>query len=412
MRLFFDIDRWQEIFQTLQKNKLRTVLAGVTIAFAILLFTLLFGIGNGLKNSFAKSFNDDAINSIFIRSGQTTKPYRGLQSGRKIQFKNDDYSFLVNEFDENVQFVSARIYKNVQAIYKSEQNNYSLRAVHPDHQFLEKTILQQGRYISNFDLQKKSKVIVIGRLVKEDLFKNRKALGENINLNGVSYKVVGVFTDDGGDNEERIIYMPITTAQAIYGNNDYIDQLNLTYNPVLELDEAISFGNLILKKFKEKHSIDPRDQAALSVSNMAEANKGVGQFMLVLNIIILFIGIGTLIAGIIGISNIMVYIVRERTKELGIRKAIGATPNSIIGMIMMESIFVTAIAGYSGLLIGVFTLKAIGKSLEDYFIINPSVENYVVVGATIILIIAGTIAGYIPAKRAARIKPIVALNDE
>lgn len=412
MRLLFDIDRWQEIFQTLQKNKLRTVLAGVTIAFAILLFTLLFGIGNGLKNSFAKSFNDDAINSIFIRTGQTTKPYRGLQSGRKIQFKNDDYAYLVDEFDENVQFVSARIYKNVRAIYKSEQNNYSLRAVHPDHQFLEKTVLQQGRYINNFDLQKKSKVIVIGRLVKEDLFNNRKALGENINLKGVSYKVVGVFTDDGGDNEERIIYMPITTAQAIYGNNDYIDQLNLTYNPVLELDEAISFGNLILKKFKEKHSIDPRDQAALSVSNMAEANKGVGQFMLVLNIIILFIGIGTLIAGIIGISNIMVYIVRERTKELGIRKAIGATPNSIIGMIMMESIFVTAIAGYSGLLIGVFTLKAIGKSLEDYFIINPSVENYVVVGATIILIIAGTIAGYIPAKRAARIKPIVALNDE
>ena len=134
--------------------------------------------------------------------------------------------------------------------------------------------------------------------------------------------------------------------------------------------------------------------------------------MTVLNVIILFIGIGTLIAGIIGISNIMVYIVKERTKELGIRKALGATPNSIIGMIMMESIFVTAIAGYAGLLIGVFTLKAMGKSLEKYFILNPSVETYVVVGATIILIIAGTIAGYIPAKRAASIKPIVALNDE
>ena len=412
MKFLFDTDTWQEIFQTLSKNKLRTVLAGVTIAFAILLFTLLFGIGNGLKNSFAKSFNDDANNSIFIRVGQTTKPYKGLQSGRKIQFKNDDYSFLINEFGEKVQFISARIYKNVKAIYQNQQNNYTLRAVHPDHQFLEKTMVDEGRYFNMFDLKKKSKVIVIGRLVKEDLFGNKRALDKSISLNGVTYKVIGVFSDEGGDNEERMIYMPITTAQSIYGNNDYIDQLNLTYNPELNLEQAISFGNIILSKFKEKHGIAPRDQGALRVSNMAEANKGVGQFMMVLNVIILFIGIGTLIAGIIGISNIMVYIVRERTKEIGIRKAIGATPNSIIGMIMLESIFVTAIAGYSGLLIGMFTLKALGKSLEDYFILNPSVETYVVVGATIILIMAGTIAGYIPAKRASSIKPIVALNDE
>jgi len=163
---------------------------------------------------------------------------------------------------------------------------------------------------------------------------------------------------------------------------------------------------------QEKHSVDPRDQAAIRVRNYAEGTRNVQAFMMVLNVIILFIGIGTLVAGIIGISNIMVYIVKERTKELGIRKAIGATPGSIIGMIMLESIFVTAIAGYVGLLIGVFTLRAIGDGLEDYFIINPSVETYVVVGATIILVIAGTIAGYIPAKRAARIKPIVALNDD
>jgi len=408
----FDLDRWQEIFQTLSKNKLRTALSGFTIAFAILLFTLLFGIGNGLKHTFEKAFNDDANNAIFIRTGQTTQPYKGLQSGRKIQFKNDDYSFLVDEFDTKVQFLSARLYKNVQAIYKNEQNNYSLRAVHPDHQFLEKTIIDEGRYLNMFDLKNKSKVIVIGRLVKEDLFGNKIALGKSISLNGVTYKVIGIFYDEGGDNEERLIYMPITTAQSIYGNNDYIDQLNLTYNPELSLNEAISFGNLILGKFKEKHNIAPRDQAALRVSNMAEANKNVGQFMMVLNVIILFIGIGTLIAGVIGISNIMVYIVKERTKEIGIRKALGATPKSIIGMIMLESIFVTAIAGYAGLLIGVFALKAIGDSLETYFIINPSVETYVVIGATVILVIAGTIAGYIPAKRAASIKPIVALNDE
>lgn len=408
----FDLDRWKEIFQAISKNKLRTVLAGLTIAFAILLFTLLFGVGNGLKNTFAKAFADDANNAIFIRSGRTTKPYKGLQSGRDIQFKNEDYKFIVDKYGDDVQFLSARIYKNVQAIYKGEQNNYNLRAVHPDHQFLEKTIIDEGRYINMFDMKRKSKVIVIGRLVKEDLFGNKIALGRSINLSGVSYKVIGIFSDEGGDNEERLIYMPVTTAQGIYGGTDYVDQLNLTYNPAMKLEEAISFGNLILRNFKEKHDIAPKDQGAVRVDNMAQANKDVGQFMGVLNIIILFIGIGTLVAGVIGISNIMVYIVKERTKELGIRKALGASPKSIIGMILMESVFITAVAGYIGLLIGVFTLKLIDDGLEDYFIINPSVETYVVIGATIILIIAGTIAGYIPAKRAASIKPIEALNDE
>ncbi len=249
-------------------------------------------------------------------------------------------------------------------------------------------------------------------MVEKDLFGELSAIGKNINLDGISYKVVGVFSDPGGDNDERYIYTPFTTAQGMYRDNDELDRFGLTYNPKLSVDQALAFTRTLTKMLKEKHNIDPRDQGALRVQNYAEGAKGVQQFMMVLNVIILFIGIGTLIAGIIGISNIMVYIVKERTKELGIRKAIGATPKSIIGMIMLESIFVTAIAGYSGLMIGVFTLKAIGDKLETFFIINPSVETYVVVGATIVLVIAGTIAGYIPAKRAARIKPIVALNDE
>ena len=198
----------------------------------------------------------------------------------------------------------------------------------------------------------------------------------------------------------------------MYRENDELDYFGLTYNPKLNVDQALQFTNVLTRILKEKHSIDPRDQGALRVRNYAEGTRNVQQFILVLNIIILFIGIGTLIAGIIGISNIMVYIVKERTKELGIRKALGATPGSIVSMIMQESIFVTAIAGYVGLMIGVLVLRGLGDSLEKYFIVNPSVETYVVVGATIVLIVAGTIAGYIPAKRAARIKPIVALNDE
>jgi len=408
----FDFDRWIEIFQTISKNKLRTVLSGFTIAFAILLFTLLFGIGNGLKHTFEKQFAGDSQNSIYVRSGSTTKPYKGLQSGRRIQFRNDDTKFMNEKFEDEIQFFSPRITRNVQAIYKGEQNRYEIRGVYPDYQPLEEAVMQDGRFISALDLQRKAKVIAIGRLVEKDLFGNLSAMDKNINLDGLSYKVIGVFSDPGGDNDERYIYTPFSTMQSIYKEHDEVDNFGMTFNPKLKVDDAIAFSNLLTKVLKEKHNVDPRDQAAIRVFNYAEGTKNVQQFMTVLNVIILFIGIGTLIAGIIGISNIMVYIVKERTKELGIRKALGATPKSIIGMILMESIFITAVAGYSGLLIGVFTLKAIGDGLEDYFIINPSVETYVVTGATIILIIAGTIAGYIPAKRAASIKPIVALNDE
>ncbi|MEN8125012.1 MAG: ABC transporter permease [Bacteroidota bacterium] len=409
----FYLDRWIEMFQTLKKNKLRTILSGFTIAFAILLFTLLFGIGNGLKHTFEKQFAGDAQNSVYINSGITSKPYKGLQSGRRIQFKNDDTKFINEKFEDDIQFFSPNVERyNVQAVYRGEQNTYTVRGVYPDYLPLESAEIIDGRFLSVLDIQKRAKVIAVGRLVEKDLFGKLSAMGKNINLDGISYKVIGVFSDPGGDRDERYIYTPFTTAQGMYRDNDELDRFGLTYNPKLSVDQALSFTRTLTKMLKEKHNIDPRDQGALRVQNYAEGAKGVQQFMMVLNVIILFIGIGTLIAGIIGISNIMVYIVKERTKELGIRKAIGATPKSIIGMIMLESIFVTAIAGYVGLMIGVFILKAIGDSLEKYFIINPSVETYVVVGATIVLIIAGIIAGYIPAKRAGRIRPIVALNDE
>jgi putative ABC transport system permease protein len=409
----FDLDRWREIFQTLSNNKLRTALSGFTISFAILLFTLLFGVGNGLKHQFEKQFAGDAQNSVYIYSGTTTKPYKGLQSGRRIQYRNDDSQFINDKFEDEIQFFSPNIERNnVRVIYKGEQNNYTIRGVYPDYQPLESAVIQDGRFLSYLDLKRKSKVVAIGRMVEEDLFGKLSAMGKEVNIEGISYKVIGVFNDPGGDRDERFIYTPFTTMQGMYKPNDEVDRFGLTFNPSLNVDKAIAFSNLLTKLLKEKHNVDPRDQGAIRVRNYAEGTRDVQSFMMVLNVIILFIGIGTLIAGIIGISNIMVYIVKERTKELGIRKALGATPNSIIGMIMMESIFVTALAGYSGLLIGVFTLRALGDSLEKYFIINPSVETYVVVGATIILVIAGTIAGFIPAKRAARIKPIVALNDE
>ena len=409
----FDLDRWREIFQSINKNKLRSVMSGFTVAFAILLFTLLFGIVSGLKNTFEGAFVDDAVNSMVVRVWKTTKPFKGLQSGRRIQLKNPDYDYLADKYDSKIDLMTARIFKNFSISYDNKQDNYSVTAVHPDHQFLEKTIIDEGRYINQLDINESSKVIVIGRLVKADLFGEKPALGKRLNVGGISYKVIGIFSDDGGDNEERIAYIPVTTAQKLYGNNEYLNQIRIGYNQDLNLDEAIAFGNLIERDMRSKLDIHPDDQSALSVRNMAEGRKGVDVFMIALFFIVVFIGSGTLIAGIIGLSNIMIFVIKERTKEFGIRKALGAKPSSIVGMVVQESVLITTIAGYLGLTLGTYILSLIGNSLEkDYFIKDPSVSQGLVIGATFVLIISGLIAALVPARKASQIKPVVALRAD
>ncbi len=409
----FDLDRWREIFQSIRKNKLRSVMSGFTIAFAILLFTLLFGVANGLGNFFKNAFADNAQNMMFVRVWKTTKPYKGLQTGRKIQLKNKDFNHISEKYNNNIEYQSARINKNFTIKYKNKANRYSVKAVHPDYQFLEKTNIDEGRYLNQFDINQKKKVIVIGRLIMKDLFGEKPALGKRINVNGSSFLIVGVFSDDGGDDEERIAYIPVTTSQMMYGNNDYINQINLGYNQNLSTDAAIAFGKNVELEMRKKLNIHPDDQSALSVRNMAEANKYVSIIMFALYLIIIFIGSGTLIAGIIGISNIMIFVIKERTKEFGIRKALGAKPSSIVAMVVQESVLITTLAGYIGLSLGTYILSYIGNSLEKkYFIKDPSVNPEIVIGATVVLIISGLVAGYIPAKRAANIKPIVALRAD
>ncbi|TDT46896.1 putative ABC transport system permease protein [Maribacter spongiicola] len=408
----FSRDNWREIFQTIQKNKLRTFLSGFTVALGILIFVVLFGFGNGLINTFQLFFEDDAQNIITFFPGQTTKPYKGYKSGRQIEFDRSDLADIEKNFPMFLEYVTPRIGRTYLTKFKNESNNYSTRGVAPSHQFAEKTIIMKGRYLDKLDILKKTKTAVIGRLVEKDLFGQEDAIGNYIDVGGSVFKVVGVYQDDGGDDEERRIYVPYTTLQLIEKNNDKVDQIIVAFKPELGYSGAMALEKSLSTFFKEKKYINPNDQNGIFIRNVAEGLKQTQQLARVLQLIVAFVAFGTIIAGIIGISNIMVFVVKERTKELGIRKALGATPKSVISTILLESIFITTISGVLGMLIGIAILGSLDKTLEDFFITNPYIDMPVAIFATVVLIIFGGVAGYIPAKRAARIKPIVALRDE
>ena len=408
----FNRDRWREIFDTISKNKLRTFLSGFTVALGIFIFIILFGLGNGLKNTFQEFFLDDASNTIFIYPGRTSEPYKGFKANRRIEFENEDLKEIDENFAFFIEYLTPRITRSALTRYKNESNTYPTRAVAPGHQFIEKTILMKGRYINPSDLKEKKKSAVIGRLVAKDLFKGEDPIGKYINIGTIAFKVIGVFQDDGGDNEERNIYIPYTTRQLIEKSNDKVDQIIVSFRKELGHAGALALEKSLKNYFKEKKSIAPSDPNGVYFQNLTDDLKQSQQFAVVLQLIVSFVGLGTLIAGIIGISNIMVFVVKERTKELGIRKALGATPISVIQMILQESVFITTISGYIGLFLGILVLENIGLTLEEYFIKNPFIDFGTAFAATLVLIIFGAVAGYIPAKRASRIKPIVALRDE
>ena len=408
----FSRDRWFEIFDSIKKNKLRTFLSGFTVALGILIFVVLFGFGNGLDNTFEKFFKDDALNTMRIIPSRTSKPYMGYKANRRIEFINEDLEDISKRFEFYIDGISPRISESGDIGYKLKSNNYSIRGVAPSHQKNEMTIMMEGRYINGLDVENKERNVVLGRLVAQDLFGDEEPIGKFVSGSGRSWKVIGVYQDDGGDNEERIVYVPYTTLQLIKKNNDEIGQIIITYKPEIGYGGAVAFEDQIKKYLKQKKFIDPKDRRGIYIRSAAKDLKENDQFSTALSSIILFVGIGTLIAGIIGISNIMVFVVKERTKELGIRKAIGATPRSIIGMILQEAIFITTISGYVGLFVGIGILKLVGNTLEeDYYITDPFVDLNTAITATILLIGFGAFAGYLPAKRAAEIKPIEAMRD-
>ncbi|KPE49864.1 ABC transporter permease [Chryseobacterium indologenes] len=408
----FDLDRWQEIFSSIRSNVLRTVLSGFTVALGLFIFIVLFGIGKGLQNAFTQGFARDAQNLITIYTGKTTVAYRGLQSDRNVTMDNDDYDFLINTDKTKVGDASPRYTANMMVKYGKESGMYQINGAEPGEQIIENRKVIEGRYLTPMDLNRKQNIAVIGRMVQRDLIKNGSPVGKDLDINGTMFKVVGVFSDDGGDRDERHITVPITTLQQMKKGSDTVNTVYIAYNEKLTPQEAIKYGDELKDKLKSRKNVSPDDENGVGVWNNAKNMEGTFQFMFVLTVIVGFIGMGTLLAGIIGISNIMVYIVKERTKEIGVRKAIGAKPGSIVGLIVQESVVITVVSGIIGVGVGVLTLSLLGDSLEEFFIINPNVGWGEIIMAFIALVFSGLIAGFVPAYRASKIKPIEALRTE
>ena len=422
----FDIDKWQEIFATIRKNKMRTFLTGFSVAWGIFMLMILLGSGNGLSNGVANNFMSDAINAMWIWRGETTIAYQGMKPGRTIQFQNEDQEIIKKV--SGVGVVSGRYFMgNTRYSYGKESGEYTTITCLPELIQVENIELSEGRFINQIDENQKRKVVVIGADIKTALFKDSTAIGEYVNVNTVPFKVIGVCTEPGS-TRNRNAYMPLSTAQMIFNGSNRIHNLALTINAGT-LGESQAIEDQIRNVLGKQHKFDPKDDGAIGLYNKLENYIQTMKIFQAIKIFIWIIGIGTLIAGIVGVSNIMLIVVKERTKEIGIRKALGASPASVIGLILLESILITTAAGYIGLVMGTGLMEMInyfmvqsaeaaaaaaengGRAGESVFM-NPTVDFNIAVAATLLLIIAGAIAGYIPAKRAARIKPIVALRDE
>ncbi len=407
----FSRDLWGEIWHSIKSNKLRTFLTGFSVAWGIFILVLLLASVKGMQNGFTKQFNEDATNSIFIYPNVTTKPYGGFEAGRRIIFRNDDIEYIKGSFEGYFEHITPQYYKSVTAKYQRETGNYNVSAVNPDHIFIEKTKIADGRYINLNDMKNTSRVLVIGRMVAKDLFKDEDPIGKQIIINGLAFKVVGLFTDDGNDREERRIYAPVSTFQRLYGNTDEINQIALTYNPSFDFTKAINFSDRLEEVLKRRFSIAPDDQGAIYMNNYAEGFSDIANFTGMLSVISIGVGILILLAGIVGIGNILVFIIKERTKEFGIRKALGARPVEIIKLVLLESVFITSVSGLAGMLFAMGVVSLISPLVDAPAFSNPSVDNITVITSTIVLVVAGIIAGLVPAIKAANVKPIVALSS-
>lgn len=408
----FDRDKWQEIFNAIRTNKLRTFLTGFSVAWGIFMLIILLGSGNGLNNGVKQQFESDAVNTIWVRGGITSQPYQGMKSGRPINLEEKDYDLVKNTVKENDGIAKRTdIWAENTISYGNKYVSFDIKCVNPEYAKVEKIIINQGRFINENDMNVKRKVTAIGRLVKEALFGNKDALGKEILVNGIPFKVIGIFDDKGGDRDIRRIYIPMTIGRLVFDMGNEVHAIPIMLD--VSEEESAEIENQVRNKLATLHKFDPQDLRAINIYNSIKEFVKFKKLFAAINIFIWVIGIMTIIAGIVGVSNIMVIVVKERTKEIGIRKAIGATPGSIVGLIIMESVVITSFAGYIGLVGGTAVLELISANLPALeFFVNPEVDIQTAIWATVVLIISGALAGLYPAMKAASVKPIVALRDE
>ena len=412
-----DLERWQEIFETIRKNKLRTFLTGLSVASGIFILVILLGFGQGMRNGIAHEFEQDASTSIWVWPGLTTREYKGMNPGRRIQLRNENFDSWSDMNTARMEYNSSRIFvQNITVTYGNEALVYGVRGVHDDFQFIENAKLVEGRFINYRDLTSTAKVLVIGNKIRKDVFGHLETpLGEFVDISGIPFKIIGVFKEQE-EREEETMFIPLTTAQRVFNGGDRINNMAFTLPAAENFDqavaEAVAFKDELRQYLTQALTIHPEDTGALEVWSAMEEAKRYYSLTGNIKLFFWFVGICTIIAGVVGVSNIMLIVVKERTREIGIRKALGARPRSIVGMILHEAVFITAFSGFLGLILSMLLLEVVGPHVEVDYILNPSVNLNVALTTVFVLVLAGTLAGFFPAWRAANIQVIDALRDE
>lgn len=418
MNRFIDTDKWQEIFGTIRKNKLRTFLTSLGVFWGIFMMVFLLGMGSGLENGVWKGFGGRVTNMMFVWAQRTSMPFDGFPAGRSVRLSIEDLAALKDEIPE-IKNVAPRTHMGTQPIgYKDKQDSYELRGEQTEMPNIMTLVVSEGRYINQSDLNLRRKVAVIGTAVKKFLFEDDDAIGQHIRIRGMDFKVVGVFgpelDEEWAREDKEAVVIPLSTMAQAFGTNDRLDWFICLAKDGVPVSQMQTKVRALLR---QRHNIDPKDPEGIGGFNMEEQVNQIQNLFLGIKFFLWFVGIGTLIAGVVGVSNIMLIIVKERTKEIGIRKALGATPGSIISMIITESIFITSLSGYLGLAFGTIIIWGINSAMYNFDIqaenfYNPEVNMTVGIFSVVVLIIAGAIAGLVPALQASRVNPVVALKDE
>ena len=413
IRFLLEKDTWQEVYDSLSKNKLRTLLTMIGVWWGILMLISLLGASRGLENSFNRLFGDFATNSVFIWARKTSKPFLGFQKGKPIKLSLDD----INKIKENVDGVRLALPRNSKsALVKQgfQSGNYSIFGDYPIYDLAKKRKIVKGRFINALDIESNKKVVVISNYIYKQLFLDKATpIGRYLTIDDINYKIVGLFeTDDPERGPSSDIHIPFTTFQQVYNQKNKIGYMMITGFKDFDIKKIENDVIILLRNLKKVH---PKDNRAFGSFNLGAIFEKFTGFLTGMQFLTWIVGIATLIAGVFAIGNILLITVKERTKEIGVRRALGATPFEIKRQIIIEAIFITLLSGLLGIISGGLILMlldyVIGQG-EDAILVNASVSLSVVFLALIILVILGSLIGLIPAFKATQVRPIEALREE